>query len=688
MPKQNTKILSVIDKLIYFFSVLFLLSITNSIFVNQIGYYMTLIFIVARCIITRENVFSKTGLETALLVYILAEILATVFSIEPAHSFRNLMKRFFLIPIIYTFVYSAKDFERAKMFTYIYLGAALITMLIYLGMSYNYFINNFYQLYESGPSTFQYPITSGELMSFSLIFIFAFLAKEKMSMRYKAGVFVLFIINLLALFATYKRTGWMGAAAGVLFVIFLDRRWRLVIPVLLLIIAASFIERNISKIFIYIPDGERTTQKTEFNTDGRAYSIWSDKNSFVVSDFENGLIRLRDNKIIMKYDLGSPVVDFKKWNDGIYVASLIDTRFILLKDLEGKLEKINEFITPGFLTGWCIANGSLYAIDSDSGLTVFTNPSDPGEKMRITEKIGDENEKIFADSLYLVLFSKTKRLRMFPLKNSLPVNPVIDETLTNKSDLIYYSRGKLILSDEGGLKLYSINGDSLKLVDTKQNIRNAVNSYESGNRLFITDTRGNVLNLEFPLKDKIKLISTINLGFIPKSISFDGIHLYASLVKRSRLLSAFDPYIPSNFSRLALWRAGFLILKDHPLVGVGDIDLAGLYKQYKRNYDKEIQGHLHNNYIHVLATLGIVGFLAVMFLLIKVFILYIKNFMMLRNEPFAASFALGASGSYLAFLISGLTEWNFGDHEIITMVWFMLAISIAFVNGIKKKLLS
>jgi hypothetical protein len=77
-----------------------------------------------------------------------------------------------------------------------------------------------------------------------------------------------------------------------------------------------------------------------------------------------------------------------------------------------------------------------------------------------------------------------------------------------------------------------------------------------------------------------------------------------------------------------------------------------------------------------------------MFLLIKVFILYIKNFMMLRNEPFAASFALGASGSYLAFLISGLTEWNFGDHEIITMVWFMLAISIAFVNGIKKKLLS
>jgi hypothetical protein len=59
--------------------------------------------------------------------------------------------------------------------------------------------------------------------------------------------------------------------------------------------------------------------------------------------------------------------------------------------------------------------------------------------------------------------------------------------------------------------------------------------------------------------------------------------------------------------------------------------------------------------------------------------------MFLKNEPFAGSYALGANGAFLAFLVSGLSEWNFGTHAIITMIWFMLAISIAFVNYVKRK---
>ncbi|MEK6552551.1 MAG: hypothetical protein AABZ54_03785, partial [Bacteroidota bacterium] len=272
MLDKKNKMISIIDKLIYFFSIVFLLSLTNSIFVNQIGYYFTLIFIVVRFYLTRENPFYKTGLEYAFIFYIAAEILSTVFSIDPAHSFHNLLKRFFLIPIIYTFVYSAKDFESTKRFVLVYLGAALATMLVYLGLSYNYFINNFYQLYESGPATFQYPITSSELMSFSLVFLFAFLIREKMSNKYRLIVLFLFIINLLALLATYKRTGWMGAAAGILFVIILGRKWILLVPVLLLLMASAFIEKNISEVHIYDYNLNELVPKLEMSTEGRAYS--------------------------------------------------------------------------------------------------------------------------------------------------------------------------------------------------------------------------------------------------------------------------------------------------------------------------------------------------------------------------------------------------------------------------------
>ena len=54
------------------------------------------------------------------------------------------------------------------------------------------------------------------------------------------------------------------------------------------------------------------------------------------------------------------------------------------------------------------------------------------------------------------------------------------------------------------------------------------------------------------------------------------------------------------------------------LSNLGNIDLADLYKKYKNEYDKEIEGYLHNNFIHILVTLGAFGFVVVMFLLLKI----------------------------------------------------------------------
>lgn len=692
MPNTNDKLIDLLDKLIFFFSIIFLVSLTNSIFLNQVGYYFSLILIAVRFYLTKENPFVKTGLEYALLFYIAAEILSTIFSVRQDLSFNNLLKRIFLIPIIYTFIFSAKDFERAKKFTLIYLGSALATMLIYLMLSYNYYVNNLYQLYESGPANFQYPITSSGLMSFSLIFLFSFLINEKMQRKYKFMVLIFFTINLLALLATYKRTGWIGAAAGIFFVIALGRKWILLVPVILLLIAGAFIEKNISKVFIYDFKPNAIVLNSELNTKGRAYNIFPEGSEFYLSDFENGLLKYQNEKIIEKYNLGAPVADFKKWKDNFYVANLIDTRFVLMKkDTSGNLKQLGEFITPGFTTDWRAANGFVYALDKDSGLTVFRNPNDLKDKIRFKEKIGTENEKIFVDSSFIVFFSRSKELQIFSLKDYLPDENIIKQKLSDQSDLIFYKDEKFIVSEKEGLKLYAINSGKIEIADVNKNLLGTISASEpasqaggGGEKLFVTNTKGELFEIEMPLKNTLRVKSTLKLGFVPKSISYNEGVLLATLVKRNRLLGAVDLYIPSNFARLALWRAGWLIFKDYPLFGVGDIDLAPLYKQYKRNYDKEIQGHLHNNYVHVLVTLGIFGFIAVMFLLIRIFVIHIKNYLTLKNKPFASSYALGAAGSFLAFLVSGLSEWNFGDHEIITMVWFMMALSIAFVNRSKK----
>jgi len=679
MQNRNQGIIGIIDKLIYFFLIIFLCSLTNSIFLNQVGYYLSLILIVVRFYLNRENLFYKTNLEYSLLFYIAAEILSTLFSSEPGLSFHNLLKRFLLIPIIYTFIISAHDFERTKKIVIIYLGAAVITMIVYIGLSYNYFINSFYQLYESGPSTFQYPITSSELMSFSLIFLFAFLIYEKASKSFKILLALLFVINLIALLATYKRTGWIGAAAGILLVIVLSRKWVLLVPVVLVLVAGAFIEKDISNIKIYNYEKSSGKPSIELETKGRAYKILPENESYFVGDFENGLVKYKDNKIVDKYNLGLPVIDFLKWRDSFYVANLIDTRFVLLKmSTNGRLKKVDEFLTSGFLNNWKISNRFVYAIDGDSGLTVFRNPHNLNDRIRYKNITG--NVKIFADSNHVIMFSKSKVLSIFSLKNYLPDKLIITKTFSSQSDLIFFDNSKFLINDKEGLKLYSIESGDIVFKDVKNKISNAFMATESENKLFIATAEKKLSEIEYPIGDKLVIKSTTNLDFVPTSIAYEKENLFISQVKRNRMLSIIDPYLPSNFSRIALWRAGLLIFSDHPIAGIGDIDLAPLYKQYKRNSDKEIQGHMHNNYVHLLVTLGIFGFIAAMFLLLKIFMIHIKNYFILKDEPFAASYALGAAGSFFAFLISGLTEWNFGDHEIITMIWFMLSISIAFVK--------
>jgi len=183
----------------------------------------------------------------------------------------------------------------------------------------------------------------------------------------------------------------------------------------------------------------------------------------------------------------------------------------------------------------------------------------------------------------------------------------------------------------------------------------------------------------------MEISRTFNLKFIPNSTSYINGKLYLTNVKRSRLLSIFDPYIPSNFNRIALWRAGFEIFKDYPLFGVGDIDLAEYYKQYKRPYDKEIQGHMHNNFIHFLVTLGLFGLLALLFLFTKMIIIDFKIYKKVKDQPFLSSLALGTLASFCGILAAGLTELNFWDHEIQTLVWFTFGLNIALFLLSKKE---
>jgi O-antigen ligase len=134
-----------------------------------------------------------------------------------------------------------------------------------------------------------------------------------------------------------------------------------------------------------------------------------------------------------------------------------------------------------------------------------------------------------------------------------------------------------------------------------------------------------------------------------------------------------------------LWRGGWEIFKDYPLFGVGDIGIEKYYVKYKRPYDKEIHGHLHNNYMHFLATLGLFGFSAIIFLFVMIIKLIMKIYKDTKDKPFIASYSLGALASFVSILVAGLSELNFWDHEIATLIYFTIGLNFALYIHYKKE---
>jgi hypothetical protein len=235
----------------------------------------------------------------------------------------------------------------------------------------------------------------------------------------------------------------------------------------------------------------------------------------------------------------------------------------------------------------------------------------------------------------------------------------------------------LLTSNSGGLNLFARDEDKLVLKDQMKELKHVQRMVGYGDELLVLNNDGSIYKLNIDNEHKFSILAKVKLSPKPTNFHYADGKLYCTHVKLGRFLSFFDPYLPQNFTRLALWRAGWEIFKDYPLFGVGDIGIEKYYVKYKRPYDKEIHGHLHNNYFHFLATLGLFGFLALSYLFIIIIIKIYKIYKSSKGAPFIASYSLGALAAFVSILFAGLTEVNFWDHEIATLIYFTVGLNIA-----------
>jgi O-antigen ligase len=161
------------------------------------------------------------------------------------------------------------------------------------------------------------------------------------------------------------------------------------------------------------------------------------------------------------------------------------------------------------------------------------------------------------------------------------------------------------------------------------------------------------------------------------AILVGAIALFAPPYVIGRLQSIVDIHHPENEARLLLWGTGLKIFADHPVTGVGDIDLGVLLKQYAGPGYNGQWGHLHNVAVHVLVTLGALGALAVLALFVRIGVEEWRIYRRVKDDWFAGSFALGAFAVFVGFQVNGLTEWSFGNQMVVILVWVTLGITLA-----------
>jgi O-antigen ligase len=119
--------------------------------------------------------------------------------------------------------------------------------------------------------------------------------------------------------------------------------------------------------------------------------------------------------------------------------------------------------------------------------------------------------------------------------------------------------------------------------------------------------------------------------------------------------------------------------RDHPIVGVGPGREKREYPRYAApEFRDRPRGHVHNTPLQILLERGALGLIA----WCAIFVGFFRDAgRLLRRLPADAmrerALVTGSVAAILAFLVGGLTEYNFGDSEVALVAW--LVMSLVFV---------
>ena len=206
--------------------------------------------------------------------------------------------------------------------------------------------------------------------------------------------------------------------------------------------------------------------------------------------------------------------------------------------------------------------------------------------------------------------------------------------------------------------------------------------------LLLTHTRGAWLGLIAGCGVLLGLYKKAFLLLLPLLVLV--IVLLAPQAVKTRALSILDRRGITAQERLSMWSSGLHIIRDHPWTGIGMGAMARVYQRYREpgspvDPTRRI-GHLHNNVVQVAAERGLPGLAGWLWIWLAYGYYAWRIYTRVGPEHSGArALVLGSMASVVAFHVEGLFEHTFGDAEVITLVYFLMALPFvverSYVNG-------
>jgi O-antigen ligase len=145
---------------------------------------------------------------------------------------------------------------------------------------------------------------------------------------------------------------------------------------------------------------------------------------------------------------------------------------------------------------------------------------------------------------------------------------------------------------------------------------------------------------------------------------------------RQRFLTMGDPDDPTVKERVYMWRSGLTMWRQHPVLGVGPGGVKREYASYALpEAVKKRTGHVHNTPLQVLVERGMLGLAAWVWIWAA---FYARGIRLLRRLPSEArqerALVAGSLAAITGFLVAGLSEYNFGDSEVVMVAWALMAL--------------